>query len=177
MNKNKVIDYLERHKNEIDKTFMVIICQLVLNTNFNYNHLKKLLKGAHFIIRDNGLFYDKWKNYSKYTKKCIFKNSSSHYSCNICYRIGKNKISNINGHINHNFDCLIGTICSKDCDNHKECDTWFQFEKTRLNSIVNKIKHSIDYIKHIITRKNIGPFGYSHNTHKNPIFLKLNNKL
>jgi hypothetical protein len=95
-------------------------------------------------------------------------------------RIGKNKICNINGHINHNYDCLIGTICnsyrknSKENNIHTNCNTWFQFEKTRLHgSIINKLKHSFDYIHHVISRKNIGPFGKSNNTDKNPIVLKL----
>ena len=173
MSTRKVIEYLEKHKDEIDKTCLTMICQLLLLTNFNYNHLKKLLKGAYFIIRDNGIFYNKLKKYSKY--KSMFKNNSSHKSCNKTYRIGKNKLCNINGNINHNFDCIIGTICCtiKGEISHKHCDTWFQFEKTRLNSITNKLKHLINYIQHIFTRKNIGPFGRSSYTETNPIFLKL----
>ena len=175
MSVTKVIEYLEKHKKEIDKNCFVMLCQLLLLTNFNYNHLKKLLKGAYFIIKDNGTFYNKWKIYSKHNKNGLFKHSSSHNSCNKSYRIGKNKICNINGHINHKFDCLIGTICCTkyNNNNHKHCDTWFQFEKTRLNSIGDKLKHSIDYLQHIFTRKNIGPFGKSSYTEKNPIILKL----
>lgn len=177
MSTKRVIDYLEKHKDEIDKTCLIMICQLLLLTNFNYIHLKRLLKGAYFIIRDNGIFYNKWKVHSKNIKRSIFKHSSSHDSCNKTYRIGKNKICNINGYINHNFDCVIGTICCTDKHNskssHKHCDTWFQFEKTRVNSIKNKLKHSIDYIQYIFTGKNIGPFGKSSYTEKNPIFLKL----
>lgn len=173
MSNKKVIDYLEKHKNETDKTCFNMIFQLLVLTNFNYNHLKKLLKGAYFIIEDNGIFYNKWKNYSKYYNS-IFKNSSSHKSCKNTYRIGKNKICNINGHINHNYDCVIGKICnSNKNNNHKHCNTWFQFEKTRLDSINNKLKHTVDYIQHIFTDKNIGPFGISSNTDINPIILKL----
>lgn len=175
----KVIEYLEKHKNEIDKTCIMMICQLLLLTNFNYNHLKKLLNGAYFIIIDNGLFYDKWKSHSKTIKKSLFQYLSSHNSCKKTYRIGKNKICNINGKNNHNFDCVFGSVCcyKKYKDNkyndHKYCHTWFQFEKTRLNSIQNKLNHSIDFLQHIFTNKNIGPFGNSSNTENNPIFLKL----
>jgi hypothetical protein len=150
-----------------------MVFQLLLLTNFNYSHLKQLLKGAYFIIKDNGIFYDKWKKYSN-RNKSLFKNYSSHNSCKKTYRIGKNKICNVNGHINHHFDCVIGTICCADeKNNHKYCNTWFQFEKTRLNSIKNKFKHSIDYLRHIFTNKNIGPFGKSSNTDKNALILKL----
>lgn len=178
MSTEKVFDYLQKHKDEIDKTYIIIICQLLLLTDFNYNHLKKLLKGAHFIIKDNGLLYTKWKKFSN--KKSFFKNISSHYSCNIPVRIGKNKICNVYGHINHNYDCLIGTICSKNDihindNNHKHCHTWFQFEKSRLNNIIDKINHSIDFLDYFVFRKNIGPFGKSHNTQNNPIILKLKN--
>lgn len=176
MSKTKVIQYLEKLNNKIDKSCLIMICQLLLLTNFNYNHLKKLLKGAYFIIRDNGVFYNKWKNYSK--NKNLFKHSSSHNSCKKTYRIGKNKICNINGHINHNFDCVIGTVCftkykNNSYNEHKHCDTWFQFEKTRVNSIKNKLKHSIDYLQHFFTGKNIGPFGNSSHTENYPIILKL----
>ena len=174
MSKKKVIDYLEKHKDEIDRTYLSIVCHLLLLTNFNYSHLKMLLKGSYFIIIDNGIFYKKWKKYSNFNKS-MFKYISSHNSCNKKYRIGKNKILNINGHTNNNFDCLIGTFCCNDKEHisHKNCHTWFQFENTRLNSIINKLKHSVDYIKHIFTRKNIGPFGNSSYTQNNPIFLKL----
>lgn len=173
-NKNKVIDYLKKHQDDIDKTCIIMICQLVLLTNFNYDHLRKLMKGAYFIIRDNGSFYHEWKTNSKNIKS-IFRHSSSHESCNKTYRVGKNKICNINGNINQNFDCIIGTICctNNKHNSHKECDTWFQFEKTRTTGIKNKLKHSIDYIQHILTNKNIGPFGKSSHTENNPIFLKL----
>jgi|688.fasta_scaffold568529_1 hypothetical protein len=170
-NTHKVFEYLQKHKDEMDNICTIMICQLLISTNFNYNHLKKLLKGAYFIIKDNGDFYNNWKKYSK-RNKSIYKNCSSHDSCNKQYRIGKNKICNINGHTNYNYDCLIGTIC-KNKLKHEECNTWFQFERTRLNSITNKLKHSIDYIHHIFSRKNIGPFGKSHNTEDNPIILKL----
>jgi hypothetical protein len=173
-NKNKVVDYLIRHKDEMGKTSIIMICHLLLLTNFNYEHLKKLLKGAHFIIRDNGKLYNKWKIFAK-DKKSMFKHSSSHDSCKKQYRIGKNKICNINGHINHNYDCIIGTNCCNDYikNNHEDCNSWFQFERTRINNVSNALKHSFDYIHHIFTRKNIGPFGNSHHTQNNPIFLKL----
>lgn len=172
---NKILDYLEKHLNEMDNSFIIMICELILKTNFNYSDMKKLLKGAHFVVKDNGYFYRKW---CKQSMRDIFAHSSSHHSCNKQFRIGKNKICNINGHINHNYDCLIGTICDNKNKiinknkNHKECHTWFQFEKTRVRgSIINKLKHSFDYIHHVISRKNIGPFGKSQNTDKNPIIL------
>lgn len=173
MSKKKVYEYLQKHKDEIDNIYIIIICQLILLTDFEYTHLKKLLKGAHFIIRDNGFFYREWKFFSK-NNKSVFKHLSSHYSCNNSFRIGKNKICNINGHFNHNYDCLIGTICCQNnLQKHNMCDTWFQFENTRTNSIVNKINHSIDFVDYFVFRKNIGPFGKSHNTQNNPIILNL----
>jgi len=172
---NKVFNYLEKH-NKMDKVCNIILCELLLYTDFNYNDLKKLLKGGYFIIKDNGYLYNKWKKYSKNNDN-ILKNS--HYSCNKCYRLGKNKIFNINGNINHNYDCIIGTICydknlrnDNVLKNHKNCYTWFQFEKTRLNNMINILKHSVDYINYFFFRKNIGPFGNSHNTEKYPIILK-----
>ena len=172
MSNKKIIDYLEKHKKKIDNSCFLMLCQLLLLTNFNYEHLKKLLKGAYFIIKDNGLFYNKWKKYSK-CYKSVFKNSYSHNSCKKTYRIGKNKICNINGDINHNYDCLIGTFCINKNNIHKYCNTWFQFEKTRLDSISNKLKHSVDYLQYVFTGKNIGPFGKSSNTEINPIILNL----
>jgi len=172
-NNHKIMDYLEKHKDEMDKTSIIMICQLVIFTNFNYEHLKKLLKGAYFIIHDDGEFYNKWKRF-KNNNKYYFKHSSSHQSCKKQQRIGKNKICNINGQINHNYDCIIGTVCCKsDISNHEDCNTWFQFEKTRINNISNTLKHSVDYLHYLISNKNIGPFGKSHHTQDNPVHLKL----
>jgi hypothetical protein len=172
--KLKVIDYIDKYKYEMDELFIILLCYLVKYTNFEYNDLKHLLKGANFVIKnDKSFFYNKLKKYC--SRKDTLKNKSSHYSCKKNYRIGKHKIYNTNGKINNNYDCIIGKICfDKDNLNHNYCNTWFQFEKTRTDTTINKLKHSFDYVKYIITKQNIGPFGYSKYTYENPIILNFN---
>ena len=112
------------------------------------------------------------KNPDLAKRKDVFKHKSSHYSCHKIHRIGKNVIYSTNGKINKNYDCIIGKICfDKNNSKHDDCNSWFQFEKTRTDTTVNRLKHSFDYLKHFVTRKNIGPFGYSKYTDKNPIIL------
>lgn len=48
--------------------------------------------------------------------------------------------------------------------------TWFQFERSPQGSL----GHLIDLIRYRIYRKNIGPYGSSVHTDKNPIIIKLN---
>lgn len=171
----KILEYIEKYEHSLDKLYIIILCYLVKYTDFDYTDLKKLLKGANFIIKnDNGFFYNKLKDYSnRRTDK--FKNKSSHYSCAKIHRIGKHKIYSTNGHVNNNYDCIIGKICvDKHISKHESCNSWFQFEKTRTDTTLNKLKHSFDYVKYFITKRNIGPFGYSKNTQNNPIILHFN---
>lgn len=182
-NKLKVLEYIDKYKDKIDKLFIITVCYLVKYTEFNYKDLKQLLKGAHFVIKnDNGFFYEKLKIYSNRRKDCL-RYKSSHNSCQKIHRIGKYVIYDINGNTNKNYDCIIGKICpvkyrsiSKDKHNHENCNSWFQFEKTRTDTNLNKLKHSFDYVKYIITKRNIGPFGYSKNTENNPIILNFHKK-
>jgi len=182
-NQLKILEHIDKYKDKIDKLFIIIICYLVKYTEFDYNDFKQLLKGAFFIIKnDNGFFYEKLKIYSNRRKDC-FRNKSSHNSCQKIHRIGKHFIYDINGKINKNYDCLIGKKCSvkhysisKDKYNHDNCNSWFQFEKTRTDTSLNKLKHSFDYVKYFITKRNIGPFGYSKYTENNPIILNFSKK-
>lgn len=169
----KIIEYIENYKDKLDELFIITICYLIKYTDFTYENLKQLLKGANFVIKnDNGFFYNKLKIYSN-RRKDIFKHKSSHYSCQKIHRIGKNKIYDTNGKINKNYDCIIGKICiDKYTSKHDSCDSWFQFEKTRTDTTINKLKHSFDYLKHVVTKRNIGPFGYSKYTENNPITLQ-----
>lgn len=168
------IDYLIKHKKKLDNIYILIICNLIIYTDFNYKYLKELLRGGHFIIKgDNGKMYDIFKKISNCKSNTNFRNISSHVSCEDIVRVGKNMICDIDGKENKNFDCLIGKICDNKKKGHNNCNTWFQFEKTRIDGLINKINHSIDYIRYIIIRKNIGPFGNSKYTDKNPIKLKI----
>jgi len=167
----KVLEYIDKYRDKLDDLFIITICYLTKYTEFNYSNLKQLLKGANFVIEnDNGFFYKKLKIYSN-RRGDIFKHKSSHSSCQKIYRIGKHMICDINGNINKNYDCIIGKICHDDNSKHELCNSWFQFEKTRTDTIMNKLKHSFDYVKHVITKRNIGPFGYSRHTANNPIIL------
>lgn len=178
----KILEYIENYKDKLDKLYIIILCYLVKYTEFDYNDLKQLLKGAYFVIEnDNGFFYNKLKEYSD-RRKDNLKHKSSHYSCKKIYRIGKHTIYSTNGHVNKNYDCIIGKMCNiykrekNSNSKHEMCNSWIQFEKTRTDTAFNKIKHSFDYVKYCITNQNVGPFGYSKNTQNKPIILHFNKK-
>jgi hypothetical protein len=171
----KILEYIEKYKHKLDKLYIIILCYLIKYTEFDYDNLKQLLKGANFVIEnDNGFFYNKLKTYSN-RRKDNLKHKSSHYSCTKIHRVGKHTIYSTNGHVNENYDCIIGKVCiNKGLSKHELCNSWIQFEKTRTDTTLNKIKHSFDYVKYIVTKKNIGPFGYSKHTNSNPIILNFN---
>ena len=178
----KILEYIQKYEDKLDKLYIIILCYLIKYTDFDYNDLKQLLKGAYFVIEnDNGFFYNELKGYSN-RRKDSFKHKSSHCSCKKIHRIGKHIICNTNGSTNRNYDCIIGKKCihkrkSYSNSKHEICNTWIQFEKTRTDTLLNKIKHSFDFIKHSITKYNIGPFGYSKNTENKPIILQFNKNL
>jgi len=189
---NRILKYVDKHKSTLDATFKLIIIDLITKTDLDYHTLKKILNGAHVIIKDEGYFYKKWIYYHKlYLKKQnkvidTMYASSSHNSCLPQYRLGNGIIYNINDEITNKFDLLIGTSCSS-LNSYKRCDlnkcrsktgnTWFQLERSRLSTIINTITHIFDYFTYLINGRNIGPFGESEHTETNrPIIIRLKDK-
>ena len=185
---NKIIKYLTRHHKTIDDTFKMIIIDLLTNTNFDYNIFKKILHGAHIIIKDNGLFYKKWILYHKERERkkgnkvepilanfsglqMIF-NQSSHNSCDNQYRLGSGIIYGLNDEITNLYDLLIGTVKNNGNMCKRKNHTWFQLERTRISTFTSSLQHVYDYIQYVMHGRNIGPFGESEHTETNePIVL------
>jgi len=185
---NRILKYLDRHQSTLDKTFKLIIIDLITKTDLDYYTLKKILNGAHVVIKDKGYFYKKWIYYHKlYLKKQnkvidTMYASSSHNSCLPQYRLGNGIIYNINDEITNKFDLLIGTSCSSNKCDYNNCtskkgNTWFQLERSRLSTILSTIAHIFDYFTYLINGRNIGPFGESEHTETNkPIIIRLKEK-
>jgi len=185
---NKIIKYLTRHHKTIDDTFKMIIIDLLTNTNFDYIIFKKILHGAHVIIKDKGYFYKKWVLYHKEIEKkkgkklepilanfsgfnMIF-NQSSHNSCDNQYRLGNGIIYGLNDEITNLYDLLIGTVKNNANVCKKNNNTWFQLERTRISTFMSSLQHVYDYIQYVVHSRNIGPFGESEHTETNePIVL------
>jgi hypothetical protein len=187
---NKILKYLTKHHQTIDDTFKMILIDLLNNTNFDYKIFKKILFGAHIIIKDDGKFYKKWILYHKEREgkkgikvepilanfsglKTIF-NQSSHNSCDNQYRLGNGIIYGLNNEITNSYDLLIGTVKNNGNMCKKYNNTWFQLEKNRITTLMSSLQHINDYLQYIIYGVNIGPFGESEHTEGNePIILYL----
>jgi len=163
--------YKNRRKFNIS---VIIICFLKALNNFTFLerfNLEGIFNGAYCIIKnDGGEIYDVFKKYCY--KKCLYLESSLHKSNDIDapggVRLGQGAIY-FGGEISDTFDILLGL--------DKNGDTWFQFENSRIDTFYNSIIH-INFMfvyllgKIINCAENIGPFGYSKNTSKNPLILK-----
>ena len=153
---------------------LIIICFLKALYNFTYLErfdLEEIFNGAYCIIKnDGGVIYNVFKKYCY--RKCLYLETSLHKSRDIgaCggVRLGSGSIY-FNGINSETYDLLLGL--------DKNGDTWFQFEKSRIDTIYNSFIH-INFMfvyllgKFINCSENIGPFGYSKNTSKNPLILK-----
>ncbi len=116
--------------------------------------LQKVLQGAHVRINDNGNLYFQWSDLEAARERI-----SSHPS------LPDSKQYGIIGPVAH--EILFGIV---EVDN--QILTFFQFENTPWDrSIENIVWHTMDAIQYLITSKNIGPYGRSEHTDKNPIKL------
>ncbi len=142
---------------EIDFTLR-LICKLRSHfnqdSNFTADALEELLKGGHIRFEDNGLFYNELVD-EFYTN--LSPRYSSHKSSQQQYSLSGPVIKEV----------LFGV--SKDVQGKET--TWIQFEKNNTKTFISLILHLFDYIMHKLTGKNIGPYGTSIFTEKNPFII------
>lgn len=132
----------------------------------NEDQLVELFKGAHVCIDDEGVFYDKWSRLS-----------TAHSRISSHPHIVGSKQYGIQGPWTH--EILFG-ICDS---NQGRVETWLQLENTPLYAYdqnwVKKIiiftKHTVDFFSYRLKGKNIGPYGESIHTDRNPLRLSIKN--
>lgn len=118
-------------------------------------HLHEVLKGAHVRLEDGGALYGKWAQLNARER------ISSHPS------VKDSKQYGIEGEFIH--ECLFGIVEKKS----GEVMTFFQLENTPwAPGLGNRAGHTADAIQYLLTKKNIGPYGSSVHTDKNPILIK-----
>jgi hypothetical protein len=121
--------------------------------------VSQFLSGAFVVIQDNGAL---WRAIRKRNSHVLGSwNPSSHYSNSDQIRFGVPGI----------FEALAGTkpqfITSH--GDVKSC-TWIQLE----NSVIG-VAHIYDYMYYVAANKNVGPFGTSVHTERNPLLLPASN--
>ncbi len=120
----------------------------------NPSLFQKVLNGAHVRVLDNGFLYFKWEELESARARI-----SSHPSIPGSSQYG------IVGPISH--EILFGIV-----EIDGDILTFFQFENTPWDSsLKNMVWHSMDAIQYLITGKNIGPYGRSEHTDKNPLLF------
>ncbi len=120
----------------------------------NPSLFQKVLNGAHVRVFDNGYLYFKWEELESARKRI-----SSHPSIPESFQYG------IVGPISH--EILFGIV-----EVDGDILTFFQFENTPWDSsLKNMVWHTMDAIQYLITGKNIGPYGRSEHTDKNPLLF------
>jgi len=115
---------------------------------------QKVLQGAHVRVIDNGFLYFKWEELQSARARI-----SSHPSFPGSIQYG------IVGPISH--EILFGIV-----EIDGDILTFFQFENTPWDSsFINMVWHTMDAIRYLITGKNIGPYGMSEHTDRNPLLF------
>lgn len=142
---------------EIDFTLR-LICKLrshfKQDSNVTAEALEEILKGGHVKFKDNGSFYNELIDEFNAS---LNRRYSSHKSSQQQFSLSGPVIKEV----------LFGV--TKD-DLGKET-TWMQFEKNNTKSLISLILHLFDYLIHKVTGKNIGPYGVSNFTEKNPFII------
>lgn len=111
----------------------------------------EILKGAYVLLPDDGKIYNKWSELVGVRNR-----KSSHKSVA--------KQVSLKGRLLG--ECLFGTLVIKN-----KTYTWFQLEKNAVTTPINGAAHLFDFAQHRLTNKNVGPFGTSEHTEKNPLHL------
>lgn len=124
------------------------------NSIFTSEVLEEMLKGGHLQFQDNGSLYDEL---IQHFNSNLRKRNSSHKSCAQQHSLSGPILKEV----------LFGV--SLDTNGNKT--TWVQFERHNMNTIIEFILHLFDYLMHRWTGKNIGPYGSSHHTEKNPLII------
>ena len=122
---------------------------------FTIDAIEEALKGGYINFHDDGGLYEELvANFQS-----ILKNRrSSHDSCVQQYSFSGPVISEV----------LMGVSVDKEGNKR----TWIQFEKHNMRTIIGIIMHLIDYLQHKFTGKNIGPYGESEYTDRNPFVVR-----
>lgn len=117
----------------------------------NLEEASQILEGAHVIIEDGGALYERLSSFTSLRIQRI----SSHY------KNGKSSpdLSVQAGEIFR--EVLIGKT--------NEGQSWFQLENHTTQGVKNFIAHGVDLIIYLVVKKNIGQYGWSQHTERNPI--------
>lgn len=142
---------------EIDFTLR-LICKLrshfKQDSNVTAEALEEILKGGHIKFKDNGSFYNELIDEFNTS---LNRRYSSHKSSQQQFSLSGPVIKEV----------LFGVTN----DENGVETTWMQFEKNNTKSLIGLILHLFDYIMHKLTGKNIGPYGASNFTEKNPFII------
>ncbi|KTD51502.1 hypothetical protein Lqui_0346 [Legionella quinlivanii] len=136
----------------------LVIARLRLDLNHNKRLtaeiLEEMLKGAHLRFEDNGFFYSE---IVMEFKDRLRKRRSSHQSVLQQYSFSGAVLKEV----------LFGVTEN----NEGKRASWIQFERHNTRTIAALTMHLIDYLRYRCTGKNIGPFGVSVYTDREPLTI------
>lgn len=147
------------HTSHLEADFVLkLISKLRIDFNqdsaVTARHLNEMLQGGYLKFEDDGSFY--YELVDSYQQE-LHTRTSSHHSSVQQYSFSGPVVKEI----------LFGVSA----DENGKSATWVQFEKHNTRTLINVILHLIDYLVHKWTGKNIGPYGSSEYTEKNPLVL------
>lgn len=120
--------------------------------------LRQVLKGGHVRIDDAGDYYNSWRGLQSARARI-----SSHPN------IPGTKQYGVMGPWVH--EILFGVV-----EDEGKTKTFFQLENTPwAEGFGNRMGHTADSIQYFVSRKNVGPYGSSVHTDKNPIHISVPN--
>ncbi|RAP36208.1 hypothetical protein B1207_08630 [Legionella quinlivanii] len=137
---------------------ILVVNRLRLDLNHNKRLtaeiLEEMLKGAHLRFEDDGFFYSE---ISMQFKERLQKRRSSHQSIVQQYSFSGVVLKEV----------LFGVSENKE----GKKASWIQFERHNTRTIAALTLHLIDYLRYRCTGKNIGPFGVSVYTDREPLTI------
>ena len=181
----------------IDECILDFLEQILLYTHVNYQSFLEIMGGAYVVLKgDRGHIANKFRKCSQHkleinipvgvTWESLFSPGikykdvvpmSSHGKyMRDAYRIGAGYLTlcdkeglyeTDNPLKNPRFDILMGTSI----DQRYMGDTAFQFESCRMDDLKNFVRHGLVWFEYKRVKKNVGAFGYSVYTDKDPLVI------